>query len=348
MTDDRCAYTPNVRGDPTLGRVCCWRPVYRDSDRCIWHADTDEKSVTELAERRPHAGERLDCAMLQGLTLIDVDWFTDAVLIGAEFDDANVSGSDFGGADLRKSSFDGASAHGTSFRDANLEGADISSVDLRDADLRMAKVDDTDVAGSRINSKTQLGRRTVYDRLLDEADDWVAKTDALEAAVRTYRQFEELSHDNSLYGQASRYYRRSKDIRRRFNWGEGNYFKALTGEASRLVSGYGNQPWRVVTMALVLMVACGLVYPFLGGLRTTGEQPVVYAIEDPGSMTLPEIVATFVESGFFSIITFSTLGYGTLEPVTSTGRYLAGVESLLGSLVLALLVAVLTRSTWLR
>lgn len=348
MASERCGFTPQVRGDPDRGRVCCWRPVYHGGERCIWHVAEGERSVVELDERQPRAGERLDGAKLAGLTLIDVDWFADTVLLGADLTDANVDGANFSNADLRKASLDDASARGTTFTNAELEGASLSGADLRGADLGMAAVDHADLSGTRINSETTLGRRTIYDRLMDRATDVEAKTDALEAAVRSYRQYETLSHTNSLYDQASRYYRRSKDVRRRHNWEAGNHLQAMTAEVSRLITGYGNQPWRVIATAILVMVGFGAVYPFVGGLRTTGDTPVVYAIDDVAGTAPAEVVTTLVESGFFSIITFSTLGYGTLEPVTATGRYLAGIESLVGSLVLALLVAVLTRSTWLR
>ncbi len=45
---------------------------------------------------------------------------------------------------------------------------------------------------------------------------------------------------------------------------------------------------------------------------------------------------------YFSVVTFATLGFGDISPVGSFARFLAGVESLFGSLLLALLVYVLT------
>lgn len=346
MAIERCRYTPDIRGGPKRGRICCWRPVYRDLDRCIWHAETGEKSVVELVHNRPYPGERLDCAQLAGLALNDVGWFADAVLVGADFSDANVDGADFGSADLRKASFERTSARGASFRRANLEKAELSSIDLREADLRMAKVDDSGMAGVRINSETKLGDRTVYDEQMEARDNPSRKGDALEAAVRTYRQYERLSQDNSLYSQASRFYRRSKDVRRRFNWEENNYLSALTAEVSRTFTGYGNKPGRVIMTAVAMMILSALVYPLVGGLYNPTDPGTVYAVtlgESTGAAA-----EAFLRSLFFSVLTFTTLGYGNLVPTTTVGRQMAGLEALLGSLVLALLVAVLTRSTWLR
>lgn len=51
----------------------------------------------------------------------------------------------------------------------------------------------------------------------------------------------------------------------------------------------------------------------------------------------------FFKGLYFSAVTFATLGYGDMQPIGTLARGLAGIESLLGSLLMALLVFVLTR-----
>lgn len=53
------------------------------------------------------------------------------------------------------------------------------------------------------------------------------------------------------------------------------------------------------------------------------------------------------KSLYFSVVTFATLGYGDIQPIGTVARFLAGIEALLGALLAALLVFVLTRIvTW--
>lgn len=53
------------------------------------------------------------------------------------------------------------------------------------------------------------------------------------------------------------------------------------------------------------------------------------------------------ESRYFSVVTFATLGYGDIQPIGTSARVVAGVETILGSLSTALLVFVLARLvTW--
>jgi voltage-gated potassium channel Kch len=46
---------------------------------------------------------------------------------------------------------------------------------------------------------------------------------------------------------------------------------------------------------------------------------------------------------YFSVVTFTTLGYGDIRPIGTTARFLAGLESFVGALMVALVVFVLGR-----
>ena len=50
-----------------------------------------------------------------------------------------------------------------------------------------------------------------------------------------------------------------------------------------------------------------------------------------------------VENSHLSTVTFSTLGYGGIEPTTTTTQLLASIQSLIGGILIALLVAVFGR-----
>jgi voltage-gated potassium channel Kch len=106
---------------------------------------------------------------------------------------------------------------------------------------------------------------------------------------------------------------------------------------------YGTSPWRVIGSSAVLILLCALLYPTTGGIQETGaEQAITYTVEEPTNTATPVLVTVFLKSLYFSVVTFATLGFGDISPVGSLARFLAGMESLLGSLLLALLVYVLT------
>lgn len=81
------------------------------------------------------------------------------------------------------------------------------------------------------------------------------------------------------------------------------------------------------------------------GVRTGSA---VYSCEGIPDAGIGYIVTAFLQSLYFSTVTFTALGYGNIEPVGQVGQYVAGTEALVGSRLVALLIPVFTKSTWLR
>lgn len=90
---------------------------------------------------------------------------------------------------------------------------------------------------------------------------------------------------------------------------------------------YGESPKRVILSSLVTILGFTLLYQGVGEL-------------EPAPTSIGETL-------YFSVITFTTLGYGDFHPATGSTQFLASVESLVGALLMALLVFVLgRRATW--
>lgn len=115
---------------------------------------------------------------------------------------------------------------------------------------------------------------------------------------------------------------------------------ALTGATTR----YGESPRRVVATSLAVILGFGVVYPFVGGIETTTAETEAFRLADWLSLPVGDGTARIVfENLYFSAVTFTTLGYGDIQPGSDTTKLLASIESLLGALLMALLVAVLAR-----
>ena len=341
---ERCGYTRDVAGLDDVGAVCCWRPVWENRRRCVWHANVREKPVEVLLEGRPEPGERLDGAMLREAALVDVDWLAGCRLIAADFDGATLRGSDLSDADLRGASFQGADLHGTTLAGTNVENADLREADLRGSDLRDARMYRTLFGGALINNDTTLDEEVVYEREAAASDE-LDLHEIGDAIVWTYRAFQRLYEENALHDRRDHYYRQEQDARRRIAWRRGEYALALRQEGSRWVMRYGTSPWRVLVTQLVVILLCAAFFPLSGGIQeTAGEQAVTFRVEDPTTASQYWLLRVFFKSLYFSVITFATLGYGDIQPIGFWARMIAGTEALLGVLLMALLVFVLTRS----
>jgi uncharacterized protein YjbI with pentapeptide repeats len=94
----------------------------------------------------------------------------------------------------------------------------------------------------------------------------------------------------------------------------------------RCVFGYGEQPWRVAATAMVVIVCCALIFGLTRGIKATTE----------GLHTTPW---TYLH---FSVVTFTTLGYGDFVPEPYM-RFLADGEALLGAGLMALFIVALAK-----
>ena len=344
---DRCGHVTSSSGVDDAGAICCWRHTWQDTNRCIWHTDV---AVPAAAYERnaPDPGERLDGANFRGATLTGSAMLANCSLVGADFTDAVVDDADLSATDLRRATFRDVDAHRTSFRDANLHDAVLVFVDLRGADFRGAKLYRAGLTDVRINLETTFGERTVYeDEFLRSSDDLGEgeRAERADSAQWVYRELQRLYDENAFPERVNTYYLREMNFRRRQAWRVGDYLQAFKLAGSRWIMQYGTNPWRVVATSLVLILVCAGLYPVTGGVQEVGtETAVTYEIEDPTETPWRVLLRAFLKSLYFSVVTFATLGYGDIQPVGQWARTIAGIETLLGSLLMALLVFVLTRS----
>ena len=344
---DRCGKTlSKAASHLDVSEMCCWRPVWEDHDRCVWHADVENKPVEALEPMRPRSGEYIDGAILRSATLIEEDWFADCMLVGADFSDADVRDADFSGANLMFATFERTNARYADFSETNVEGAVFRNADLRNATLERTRLDEAVLTEVHINSGTSISDRSVYETGAQTSlpDD----SHPLAAAAWEYRERRKIFSLNSLPERSRESYVLEKDARRRLAWDTGNILRAVSYSGSRWLMRYGSSPWRILASSLVIVVLSAFLYPLTGGIQEVGaERAITYTVDDPTAVPTEWLAQVFFKSLYFSVVTFATLGYGDIQPVGTMARVLASVETVIGSLLVALLVFVLARSvTW--
>jgi uncharacterized protein YjbI with pentapeptide repeats len=344
---DRCGYRLDVGLDDAVEESeTCKRPVWDDRDRCVWHATVDGKSAETLAEANPRPGDALDGAYLREASLVGVDWLAGVSLVGADCRGAVVNGADLEGVDLTLANMSDLSAIGADFTGATLEGTVCTNADLRRATLEHVLTAEAVFSDVDVGAGTRFSEVSAYER--EPVEPTLSDDHPLEAAAWTYRQLRRIYQNNALPSLARRSYEQEKDARRRLAWSRGDYPTALKWELSRWLMEYGSSPYRVLAAALLSILVCAVLFPLTGGImEIQGEQAITYQIEDPSDAAPWWIGRVFFKSLYFSVVTFATLGYGDIQPIGAWARFIAGSLSILGSLLSARLVFVLTRIvTW--
>jgi hypothetical protein len=314
-------------------------------------------------------GGAIDCS---GLRVTRNAVFREMDLAGADLSRAELPNARLDRADLRCADLEGADLGRATLYGTDLRGGKLAGVLLGDA-----RADEATrlLGGPWVTSPVVAELATpccAYDPSLDQPSglrDRVARrltggvtTDGDDAltlpapdvgqAKAVYRTLEELAGRSAQPRLQGQCFVRRQDLQRRQYWravrtSDGVVLPALSAlrsvraEVARWVLLYGESPWRVVLWGTIAVLGFALTYPLGGWMRPVGPGgeagvPLTYA--GPGSV--PRVVS---ESLYYSMLTFTTLGFGDFRPVGLVGRALTTAETALGAILIALLVFVFGR-----
>lgn len=268
------------------------------------------------------SGADLTQADLSSANLFDTD------LSGADLVGANLSGSDLTGADLSGADLTRANLTGARLWNADLSNAKLVEVNLTDADLWQSRLCNTRLWRADISRTKSLTKQN----FLCGKNRFITKYRIYEtghiAAEDTYRNLKRYFINEGRYGDAS--------------WAS---FKEKTMEKIRLkkdkslsyipvafmgfLCGYGERPQRIVFSSGLIIFIYAVIFYLLKSIKTAA----------PGIFTL-----SFGDYIYYSVVTFTTLGYGDIIPKVSTAyRLLAVSEAFLGAFMMGLFIFTLAR-----
>ncbi len=270
-------------------------------------------------------GTHLERANLKMARLHEAD-LSGAILVGAELYKADLRGAFLTGADLSRAYLAQADLEGADLRgarlgearlaEANLRGAvlaeavlaraDLSEVDLTGADLRKADFSEADLHGLSYGAPAERRGRFLGIRGLDSC------------------------HGNALFVRDAKDQDYLDALERAIDatpgpWAKGG--KRLLFSAWGLID-YGRSLGRPFLYAALLSFAFGLVY--LADMRL-GWGLIDY------SDSSQDLLTPF----YFSIETYTTLGFGEITPMHWLGELLVMLEVVLGYTTLGLLLSIL-------
>ena len=267
------------------------------------------------------AGAELSRADLSGAVLFDTN-LSKANLIGADLSGSDLTGADLSGADLTKANLKGARLWNADLSGAKLVEADLSEADFWKANLysvRLWRADLTRAKGLAKNSFQCLkkGLRpicTVYE-------------EGYLSAEETYRNLKRYFINEGRYNDASwaSFKEKTMEKKRLKKQRDPAYIPmAIMG----LLCGYGEKPMQIIFSSFFIIFLYAALFFFLKMAKAVA-----------GSFSL-----NFGDYLYYSVVTFTTLGYGDIVPKLSTGfRLLAASEAFLGVFLMGLFIFTLAR-----
>ena len=140
---------------------------------------------------------------------------------------------------------------------------------------------------------------------------------------RAYLQIEKLYDKYGFIDEASEYFCRFMDYRRRLAWPKPKW---LFLWILKLTCRYGERGWRLLVYALSLIFLFAGLYCKFELIEFSNK-----------NVSSPD----FWDSFYFSIVAFTTLGFGDIKPACLQGRLVVSLEVILGYAILGLFIGVI-------
>ncbi len=251
------------------------------------------------------------------------------MLIDCEFKNCNMQKSIFENVDLHNVKFE----H-TNLKDAILKKIYIKDMCITDCDCRSFKVIDLEVGKFLFedNYLTKFDEYTFIDKII--VDKKYKQSYA--AASKVYKGIASKFEANNLLNNAGEYYYISKCMEYKSLRG----FNKVKSAIFWLLCGYGERPTFALITSLEIVMLFAIIYMITG--LSVGEYIINYKVILSQGILFENLNTYFMQSLYFSIVTFTTVGYGDITPIEYS-ILLSGIEMLLGVTMVGIWTATLAR-----
>lgn len=222
----------------------------------------------------------------------------------------------------------------------DLSGSSLMKANLKGANLNHAILKNTNLLGARFENSSLDG--VVWgDKVLQETE--AENTADPAEKQRLYHEAEEIYrnlcivHDHQGHSQTAGYFFRREMIIRRYQLPLFS-LKRFGFKLIDLFTGYGEQPEKIIAFSISTILLFAVMYGTLG--VSSGSEIIRFDFQADISSN----AISFLDCLYYSIITFTTLGYGDIIPLGFT-RLLAASEAFIGAFALALFVVVVAKKT---
>jgi hypothetical protein len=322
-----------------FGKLCGLECEKKGDKYCYWHTTDTEKytdpgfkeQLERMVAQRAYLGGAFLTGGAEGSQISGSSPgrpnLNGAVLTGAQLPRAYMPGLDLVEADLSNANLEWADLQASDLTRANLYNANLNGTNLREVWLTNAKLSFASFNNLTTFEDVDWGPDYKLSREKDFYD--------LRSAITVYRNLKQHRQNNGDYRTAGEFYFREMECIRKqlpkfqqFLWAL--FYKSTCGYGERPTWSFG---W---ALAVVLVWGC-LLFPLVGVHNP--DETTAFLSGPPSLYRLVHNGPRVLVSGLsLSLITFTTLGYGNRYPSSPLGEIFAGMEAILGMLLISLFV----------
>jgi uncharacterized protein YjbI with pentapeptide repeats len=254
----------------------------------------------------------------------DMPSIFDGCALTLKFLNCDISQVVFDKSSFYFSTFESTNAYDAIFVDCNFEIVKIKDCDLRKIKIVNAKfiefaIEDVNRT-SLVNSNTYLGPINFNKNEQRE----------VKYASEAYSAFNELFENNKMPYFSGEYFY----LYKRTEYYSLDRLEKSKSLISNITCGYGERPSNSLLTAIILVLFFGTMYMLFG--VGTGEG-------DVSLFTMPLTLQHFILWYHFSLVTFTTTGFGNVVPANGLSVIFSGLEMVSGVVMVGLWVSTLAR-----
>ncbi len=306
----------------------CSESAEEHSEYCFWHDPQTDKSgmdVKNLLEEKYRKGDSLEGFQLERADLSHIR------LIKADMTDVNLKK-----ANLKRAHFYGANLSGACLFKATLNKANLKRANLKGVELLGASLSRAELEGVSWGDQNKIRNEIEAEKLQSGGETEKAQEKYFEAE-EIYRNIKTSFKNRGLGAEAGVYFHREMIMKRmQMPLLSIDRFWSFIMDYS---TGYGEKPYKILIFSIIYMMSFALIFSVVGIHHSSGELCIISPYN-----TVIENIRVLFQSLYFSVVTFTTLGYGDYIPTSEAGRLMAMIEAFGGDFLLALLVITVYKS----
>jgi len=272
--------------------------------------------------------QEIEALHKEGVSLSDIQ------LKYADMNNAKLVNADLSDSDLTRADFSGASLYGVNLEGANLFKTNLEGANLKAANMRNCNLLGADFTGAKLNNVNWGEEYKVINEV--KAEKALADGDK-QTAIEKYKEAEDVYRNLKINLQSQTL---GEDV--------GNVFLRemitkrkqlplfsplrIASKIAYLTTGYGEKIGNILYTVIGTIVFCAFLY----GIEGVSYGNKILKFE--GTQSFTEMLNIFGDLFYFSVVVFSTVGFGEILPIGPIGKSLMIFEGLIGGLILAILI----------
>ena len=250
-------------------------------------------------------------------------------LVDAKMEQANLSR-----ANLRNASMYGINLKGTNLFKADFENANLNNADLRNCNLLGANLSNTKLKNVNWGKDYKVINEIKAEKAYDNGDIETAK-EKYKEAEDIYRAIKISMQSQTLGTETGEFFIREMVSRRK-------QFVKFSGarigsKIIQITTGYGEKLGNIAFTIIGIIIACMFLY----GIEGVSYQDKILGFFSDDFSLLSTIGNLF----YFSVVVYSTVGFGEMVPIGPIGKSVMIFEGIIGGLVLAILIIALYKKS---